>query len=93
MIRQGRGEIPAPSRNRSPVLADSFGNDERNSTMHPLYEKMSTLSTEVIIEAMVKTWNDPEGEIIREEGFAVIDERVSEEESDRIYAECYAKAA
>lgn len=51
---------------------------------------MEGMDTEGIIEAMRQTWDKPEGEIFREIGFEIIDERVSEEESDRIYAELYA---
>lgn len=51
---------------------------------------MDSMDTNGIIDAMRQTWNKPEGEIFREIGFEIIDERVSEEESDRIYAELYA---
>lgn len=51
---------------------------------------MDSMDTNGIIEAMRQTWDKPEGEIFREIGFEIIDERVSEEESDRIYAELYA---
>lgn len=51
---------------------------------------MDSMDTDGIIEAMRQTWDKPEGEIFREIGFEIIDERVSEEESDRIYAELYA---
>nr|DAU21053.1 MAG TPA: hypothetical protein [Caudoviricetes sp.] len=51
---------------------------------------MNSMDTNGIIEAMRQTWDKPEGEIFREIGFEIIDERVSEEESDRIYAELYA---
>lgn len=51
---------------------------------------MNSMDTKGIIEAMRQTWDKPEGEIFREIGFEIIDERVSEEESDRIYAELYA---
>lgn len=51
---------------------------------------MGSMDIEGIIEAMRQTWDKPEGEIFREIGFEIIDERVSEEESDRIYAELYA---
>lgn len=53
---------------------------------------MGTMDTEGIKEAMLRTWNSPEGEIFREIGFDIIEERLGEEASDRIYAELYAAA-
>lgn len=54
---------------------------------------MSTLGTSAIIDLLDRTWETPEGEIFRDYGFEIIDGRVSEEESDRIYSELWKKHA
>lgn len=51
--------------------------------------KMEQLNVEQIKSLIVTTWNDATGELFREIGFEIIDERVGEKESDRIYDECY----
>lgn len=51
--------------------------------------KMEQLSIEQIKSLIVTTCNDATGELFREIGFEIIDERVGEEEADRIYDECY----
>lgn len=50
---------------------------------------MEQLNIKQIKSIIVKTWNEAAGELFREIGFEIIDERVGEEESDRIYEECY----
>lgn len=56
---------------------------------------MNSLDVNGIKEALIKTWNDEVGGLFREVGFEVLDERLGEEESDRIYCELWnlAKAA
>lgn len=54
---------------------------------------MEGQSTEAIIDDIRKTWNDPAGGIFREYGFEIIEQRLGEEESDRIYAELWSEAA
>lgn len=54
---------------------------------------MNGLSTSAIINAIDKTWDTAEGEIFRDCGFEIIDGRVSEEESDKIYSELWSKHA
>ena len=51
--------------------------------------KMEKLSTDQIIELIKHTWDDEVGPMFREIGFEIIDERVTEEESDLIYSEMY----
>lgn len=57
--------------------------------MKKFYDTMNTMSTEGIKEAIVATWNRPEGEIFREVGFDILEERLGEEEADAIYSEIY----
>lgn len=52
---------------------------------------MNGLSTRAIIDAIDKTWEMAEGDVFRDCGFEIIDGRVSEEESDRIYSELWSK--
>lgn len=52
---------------------------------------MNTLGTNAIIDLLDRTWDMPEGDIFRDYGFEIIDSRVSEEESDRIYSELWSK--
>ena len=52
---------------------------------------MNSLSTSAIIKAIDITWDMAEGEIFRDCGFEIIDGRVSEEESDKIYSELWSK--
>lgn len=47
------------------------------------------MDNEGIKEAIVATWNMPEGEIFREVGFDILEERLGEEEADAIYSEIY----
>lgn len=54
---------------------------------------MNGLSTSAIINAIDKTWDTAEGEIFRDCGFEIIDGRVSEEESDKIYSDLWSKHA
>ena len=54
---------------------------------------MDTLGTNAIIDLLDRTWDTPEGEIFRDYGFEIIDSRVPEEESDRIYSELWSKHA
>lgn len=53
--------------------------------MQAMINKMNQLTTDEIISLMVQTWNNPEGTIIRDAAFEVIEIREGEEESDRIY--------
>ena len=57
--------------------------------MKKFYDTMNTMSTEGIKEAIVATWNRPEGEIFREVGFDILEKRLGEEEADAIYSEIY----
>lgn len=52
---------------------------------------MNSMDIVGIKDSIFITWDAPEGEIFREIGFEILDERLGEEESDRIYAELYAK--
>lgn len=53
---------------------------------------MSKLDTNGIVELMRSTWNDSTGELFREVGFEVIEEREGEEASDLIYSELWHEA-
>lgn len=53
--------------------------------MEAFKAKMNTLSTDGVIAAMRSAWNKPEGIIFREAGFDIIDERLGEDASDKIY--------
>ena len=57
--------------------------------MKKFFETMNTLDTEGIKEAIIATWNMPEGEIFREVGFDILEERLGEEKADAIYSEIY----
>lgn len=57
--------------------------------MKKFYDTMNTLATDAIKAAILKTWNRPEGEIFREVGFDILEERLGEEEADAIYSEIY----
>ena len=46
---------------------------------------METMDDEGIVEAMRRTWNEPEGAIFREFGFQVIEERHGAEWADDLY--------
>lgn len=48
-------------------------------------KKMRSLSTEQIVELLRSTWNEAVGELFREIGFEIIEEREGEDESDRVY--------
>lgn len=50
---------------------------------------MNSLDVNGIKEALIKTWNDEVGGLFREIGFEVLEERLGEEESDRIYCELW----
>lgn len=62
------------------------------STRKNFKAKMEKLTIDEIKELMLSTWNESVGMLFREVGFEIIDERVSEEESDEIYDELYYKA-
>lgn len=62
------------------------------ATRENFKKKMSGLTIDQIKELMLTTWNDAIGGLFREVGFEIIDERVSEEESDRIYFELHSMA-
>lgn len=53
--------------------------------MQAMIDKMNQLTTKEIVSFMAQTWNMPEGAIIREAAFEVIEIREGEDESDRIY--------
>lgn len=57
--------------------------------MKKFYDTMNAMSTEGIKEAIVATWNRPEGEIFREVGFEILEERLGEEEADEVYMEIW----
>lgn len=57
--------------------------------MEAIINTMSKLDTQAIIDLMAKFWNKPEGGIFREAGFDIIEDRLGEEESDRIYNNLY----
>lgn len=59
------------------------------ATRENFKKKMNGLTIDQIKELMLTTWNDSIGGLFREVGFEIIDERVSEEESDRIYFELW----
>lgn len=54
--------------------------------MQAMINKMNQLTTDEIVSLMVQTWNKPEGTIIRDAAFEVIEIREGEDESDRIYS-------
>lgn len=51
--------------------------------------KMESLTIDQIKEFILLTWNDATGGLFREIGFEVIEERLGEEEGDRIYSELW----
>lgn len=59
------------------------------TTREKFAKLMGGMSTDGIIDAMRQTWNEDYGEVFREIGFEIIDSRVSEAESDRIYTDLY----
>lgn len=59
------------------------------ATMADFTAKMAKLSTAEIIDQIGKTWNSEFGGIFREAGFEILEDRLGEEESDRIYAEIW----
>lgn len=63
------------------------------ATRNNFLKLMNGLSTDAIIDAMDKTLDTAEGEVFRDCGFEIIDGRVSEEESDKIYSELWSKHA
>lgn len=63
------------------------------ATRNNFMKLMDTLGTSAIIDLLDMTWDTLEGEIFRDYGFEIIDSRVSEEESDRIYSELWSKHA
>lgn len=63
------------------------------ATRDNFLKRMNGLSISEIISLMDKTWDTPEGEIFRDCGFEIIDGRVSEEESDKIYSALWNKHA
>lgn len=50
---------------------------------------MECLDIEGIKQAMLKTWNLPEGETFREAGYDILWDRLGEDEADRIYDELW----
>lgn len=48
-------------------------------------EKMKKLSSLEIVNLINKTWYEEEGGIIIEAGFTILDDRLGEESSDRLY--------
>ena len=54
---------------------------------------LATLATSDIIDAIDRTWDAPEGAAFREWGFDIIEDRMGEDESDRIYSEMWHKHA
>ena len=48
-------------------------------------DTFSKLDTQTIINQIEETWNKPYGCVFREYGFEIIEERLGEEEADRIY--------
>ena len=61
--------------------------------MDKFYKTMNLLDNDGIKEALLATWNMPEGEIFREVGFEILEERLGEDEADAIYCELWKKAA
>lgn len=51
--------------------------------------KMQKLSNSQIVELIDMTWNDSCGVLFREAGFDILEERLGEDESDRIYSEIW----
>lgn len=47
--------------------------------------KMKQLTEEEIIELIDKTWDKPEGEVVREFGLEIIEDRCGEDYSDSVY--------
>lgn len=57
------------------------------------FEKlMKTLDTAQIVELLRSTWNDSTGQLFREVGLEIIEEREGEAECDRIYSELWHEA-
>lgn len=59
--------------------------------MHPMIEAMEKLNTDDIISVIEQTWNMPEGIIVRDVAFYVIENREGEEVSDIIYKNIWNK--
>lgn len=59
------------------------------ATKENFKKKMQKLSIDQIVDLIRSTWDDCTGELFREIGFEIIEERLSEEESDRIYSELW----
>lgn len=57
--------------------------------MTVFFIKIINLDNQTIIDAMAATWNCPEGEIFREVGFEILEQRNGEEYSDKVYAELW----
>lgn len=57
------------------------------------YATMNTMETAAIIDAMRQTWNQPEGEIFREIGFEILENREGEEKADEIYNDLWHEMA
>lgn len=57
--------------------------------MDKFYKTMNLLDNDGIKEALLATWNMPEGEIFREVGFDILEERLGEDEADAIYCELW----
>ena len=54
---------------------------------------LATLATSDIIDAIDRTWDATEGAAFRAWGFDIIEDRMGEDESDRIYSEMWHKHA
>ena len=59
------------------------------ATKKSFEKKMNLLTTDEIIALIKTTWTDCTGELFREVGFYIIEEREGEEYSDRIYSEIW----
>lgn len=61
------------------------------TTREKFEKKLNSLNNDQIIELIDTTWEDATGCFFREIGFDIIEERMGEEESDRIYDELWYK--
>lgn len=61
----------------------------KENEMTEFSNKVIKLDNQTIIDAIAATWNSPEGEIFREIGFEILEQRNGEEYSDKVYAELW----
>lgn len=54
-------------------------------------DTFSKLDTQTIINQIEETWNKPYGCVFREYGFEIIEERLGEEEADKVYNHLWKK--